>query len=344
MINLLDLSYSELEAFLTERMGLPRFRTDQVWQWLWQKDARDFEVMTNLAKPLREKLAAEAAIVWPETETVQVSRDGTTKFLFRMADGKLIESVLIPMQDRYSQCLSTQVGCAMGCTFCNTGLMGFERNLTQGEILGQVLAARKYLEDNELMPLKSLVFMGMGEPLLNFKNLVKVLETLPSAKGLNISWRRSMVSTVGFPEQLAEIGERELAQIAISLHAPTQELREQIMPKAARTDIKDLIAFLRDYPVRNRLRLTIEYLLLKGVNDQPEHARQLVKLLSGLRCKVNLIAYNPTEDMPYDAPSTETVEAFQKILWDKGMTAFIRRSMGADIKAACGQLKADAQK
>ncbi len=183
MINLLDLSYSELEAFLTERMGLPRFRTDQVWQWLWQKDARDFEVMTNLAKPLREKLAAEAAIVWPETETVQVSRDGTTKFLFRMADGKLIESVLIPMQDRYSQCLSTQVGCAMGCTFCNTGLMGFERNLTQGEILGQVLAARKYLEDNELMPLKSLVFMGMGEPLLNFKNLVKVLETLPSAKG-----------------------------------------------------------------------------------------------------------------------------------------------------------------
>lgn len=344
MINLLDFSLPELQAFFSETLGQPKYRADQVWQWLWQKDARDFEAMTNLGKELRARLAEMAIIQWPETETVQVSRDGTTKFLFRMADGKLIESVLIPMQDRYSQCLSTQVGCAMGCTFCNTGLMGFERNLTHGEILGQVLAARKYLTDNELMPLKNLVFMGMGEPLLNFETLTRVLESLPDTKGLNISWRRSMVSTVGFPDQLKELGDRELALPAISLHAPTQELRELIMPKAARFHIDDLVAFLREYPIRHRHRLTVEYLMLKGVNDRPEHAVQLAKLLDGLRCKVNLIAYNATENMPYAAPDRKDVEAFQKILWDKDMTAFIRRSMGTDIKAACGQLKAETEK
>ncbi|WP_018124647.1 23S rRNA (adenine(2503)-C(2))-methyltransferase RlmN [Desulfovibrio oxyclinae] len=344
MINLLDLTRTELETFCTQELGLPRFRAEQLWQWMWQKGVADFDAMTNIAKPLREALKEKCEVRWPEIEKTQVSEDGTTKFLFRMQDGKRIESVIIPMHDRYSQCLSTQAGCAMGCTFCNTGLMGFERNLTHGEILGQVLAARKHLEDNDLPPLKNLVFMGMGEPLLNLDTLLRVLGTLPDTKGLNISWRRSMVSTVGFPDQLRTLGDSEMALPAISLHAPNQALREQIMPKAARFHIDDLVAALRAYPMRPRERITIEYLLLGGVNDRPEHARELATLLSGLRCKVNLISYNATEDMPYHAPSREDAEAFQNILKQKGMTAFIRRSMGADIAAACGQLKADQAK
>ncbi|WP_319469639.1 23S rRNA (adenine(2503)-C(2))-methyltransferase RlmN [uncultured Pseudodesulfovibrio sp.] len=344
MQNLIELTKNDLEAFVAEDLKEPRFRTEQIWQWLWQKRVRDIGAMTNLSKPLREKLATMANIVWPAIADVQTSRDGTVKFLLRMTDGALIETVLIPMQDRYSQCLSTQVGCAMACTFCNTGKLGFERNLTYGEILGQVLVGRQYLEDQGMNPLKNLVFMGMGEPLLNLDNLLKVLDDLPCERGLSLSWRRSMVSTVGFPDKLKILGEREVALPAISLHAPTQELRAKIMPKAAKVHLDDLMAALKAYPMRNRERITFEYLLLKDVNDSMEHADQLARLIDRRKGKINLIAYNATEGMPYDAPDRDRVEAFEKRLWDHGLTAFIRRSMGADIKAACGQLKADSQK
>jgi len=341
MQNLTELTKNDLEAFVVEDLKLPRFRSEQIWQWLWQKRVRDIEGMTNLSKPLREKLASMATITWPEIVTVQKSKDGTLKFLLRLGDGKLIETVLIPMRGRYSQCLSTQVGCAMACTFCNTGKLGFERNLTYGEITGQILVARQYLADHNMDELKNLVFMGMGEPLLNLDNLLKVLHDLPEEKGLALSWRRSVVSTVGFPDKLKILGDLEVALPAISLHAPTQELRAKIMPKAAKVHINDLMAAIKAYPMRNRERITFEYLLLKDVNDSLEQADQLAKLVNHRTGKINLIAYNEVEGMPYGAPDRGKVEAFEKRLWDHGLTATLRRSMGADIKAACGQLKAD---
>lgn len=349
MINLLDLTYSELEAFVVEDLKQPRFRTDQLFQWIWQKGCREFSDMTNMGKTLREKLSGMASIDWPEIAKAQESRDGTVKLLLKLHDGKLIETVLIPFKERYSQCLSTQVGCVMACKFCNTGLLGFERNLTMGEILGQVLVGRKYLLDKGCgspdgpSPIRNLVYMGMGEPLLNLDNLLRALETLPHENGLSISWRRSMVSTVGFPKQLRILGKTELALPAISLHAPTQELRAEIMPKAAQVHLDELMQCLSEFPLRPRERITFEYLLLKGVNDSLEQADQLARLVDPTRIKVNLIAYNPTEGMPYGAPDREQVEAFEKRLWKHGITAFIRRSMGADIKAACGQLKAAEQ-
>lgn len=341
MQNLIELNKTDLEAFVAEDLKLPRFRGEQIWQWLWQKRVRNIDGMTNLSKQLREQLKEMATIIWPEIAKVQQSKDGTIKLLLRMTDGALIETVLIPMQDRYSQCLSTQVGCAMACTFCNTGKLGFERNLTYGEIMGQILVGRQYLEDNDRDPLKNLVFMGMGEPLLNFDNLVKVLNDLPCERGLSLSWRRSMVSSVGFPDKLMKLGELEIALPAISLHAPTQELRAKIMPKAAKVHLDDLMACLNNYPMRPRERITFEYLLLKGVNDSLKHADQLARLIDRKKGKINLIAYNAIEGMPYEAPDRAQVEAFEKRLWDHGLTAFIRRSMGSDIKAACGQLKAD---
>ncbi|HBE94441.1 MAG TPA: 23S rRNA (adenine(2503)-C(2))-methyltransferase RlmN [Desulfovibrio sp.] len=343
MINLLDLTLSELEAFCVEDLREPRFRAAQVWQWIWQKEARDISAMTNLSRALREKLAARAEARWPDVSLVRTSSDGTIKFLLELADGRLIESVLIPggKLERYTLCLSTQVGCPMACTFCNTGLMGFERNLTQAEILGQVLVARAHLAATGSAPLTNLVFMGMGEPLLNLDWLLKSLATLNSDTGLNLSWRRTTVSSVGLPKGLEVLGASGLALPAISLHAPSQELRARIMPKAAQVPLDELLAALDRYPMKPRERITFEYLLLKGVNDSPAHARQLHKLLCNRRCKVNLIAYNATEGSPYEAPDPEAVLAFEKFLWDKGMTATIRRSMGTDIKAACGQLKAE---
>ncbi|MBI9087479.1 MAG: 23S rRNA (adenine(2503)-C(2))-methyltransferase RlmN [Desulfobacterales bacterium] len=340
MQNLIDLTKNDLESFVVEDLKLPRFRAEQVWQWLWQKRVRSIEGMTNLSKPLREKLAEMSIISWPEIAQIRKSKDGTIKFLLKLKDGKLVETVLIPMRDRYSQCLSTQVGCAMGCTFCNTGLLGFERNLTYGEIMGQILVGRQYLEDHNMNPLKNLVFMGMGEPLLNLDNLLKVLHDLPCERGLALSWRRSVVSTVGFPDKLKILGDLEVALPAISLHAPTQELRAKIMPKAAKVQLNDLMAAIKAYPMRQRERVTFEYLLLKDVNDSLEQADQLAGLIDRRKGKINLIAYNAVEGMPYDTPDRAKVEAFEQRLWDHGLTATIRRSMGADIEAACGQLKA----
>lgn len=343
MIDILDLEYSELQSFVTQELKAPRFRTDQLWQWLWQKGAADFDAMTNLGKGFREELKRLAILRHPEVDVVQTSSDGTIKLLLRLEDGALVETVLIPMKGHYTQCLSTQVGCAMACTFCNTGLMGFERNMSMSEILGQVLAGRRYLQQNNLAPLKNLVFMGMGEPLLNLDNLIRSLRTLNNADGLAFPRRRITVSTVGFVKQLDILGKEDLTLPAISLHAPTQELREKIMPKAAKTHLNDLLAAIERYPLRPRERVTYEYLLLGGVNDSLEHARQLVKLLGHRKCKVNLIAYNPGDEPLYKAPAKDKVLAFEKFLWDKKVSATIRRSMGQDIKAACGQLKADQQ-
>jgi len=346
MLDILNCTYPELEDFMGNTLGEPRFRAVQVWQWLWQKMACDFEEMTNVSKDARRRLAETAVILWPEVRRIEKSADGTEKFLLALQDGALVETVLIPSVSRdgtvrNAQCLSCQVGCAMDCTFCATGAQGFERNMTMGEILGQVLIVRKHL--NDLRPdrpkLRNLVFMGMGEPLLNLREVLRSLETLNDKHGLCFSPRRISVSTCGMEKGLRELGDSGLAFLAVSLHAPNQELRAKIMPKAAHWRLDDLLRALAEYPLKTRERITFEYLLLGGVNDGPEHARELVRLLSHVKAKLNLIVYNPTPGGPYVAPGPESVLAFEKILWEKGITAVVRKSKGQDIHAACGQLR-----
>ena len=342
-MNLINLSQQELESFIAE-IGEKPFRAKQIFQWLWQKYATSFDEMTNLSKDLRSALEKHATLVPPEIDTVSESEDGTIKFLLKLHDGKLVETVLIPAEDRYTQCLSTQVGCAMACTFCNTGQMGFERNMTAGEIAAQTVLAKKFLAERGLKGPSNLVFMGMGEPLMNLENLIGALKIFTHPHGLLISKRKMTVSTVGFPDKLRKLGETGLALPAISLHAATQELREKIMPRAAKVHLDDLMRALDNYPKKPRERVTYEYLLLRDVNDSMKHAKDVVRLLGHRRCKVNLIAYNPTEGSPYQAPDPDQVLAFEDYLRDKNMTCTIRKSKGQDIKAACGQLKASVGK
>lgn len=323
-------------------LGEPAFRARQVWQWLWQKGATSPEEMTNLSKDLRSRLEEASVIVLTRVARKLESTDGTVKFLLELHDGESIETVLIPEKTHYTQCLSTQAGCAMGCTFCRTGLMGLTRNLSHGEILGQILVARNYLETTATcLKLRNLVFMGMGEPLMNYNNLLHSLESLHHPQGLDFSTRRVTVSTVGIVPGILEFGRAGMGALAVSLHAPTQELREQIMPKAARAlPLDKLMEVLRKYPLDHRETITFEYVLLGGVNDTPQHARELVRLISHVKSKVNLIAYNESPGLPYMAPKAEDVEKFQKILWDKSITVTLRKSKGRDIFAACGQLLA----
>ena len=349
MIDILNMTHPELVAFIRDNLGEPAFRADQVWQWLWQKGAVSFDAMTNVSKATRAVLAERCSIQLPEIAAEERSSDGTVKFLLRLADGECVETVLIPSESRdgvlrMTQCVSCQVGCAMACTFCATGGMGFVRNMTMGEILGQVLIARRYLGDTVENPrLRNIVFMGMGEPLLNFREVMRSLDVLNHEMAFNFSPRRVTVSTCGLQKGLLELGESGLAYLAVSLHAPTQELREMLMPKAARWPLDELIATLAGYPLKTRERLTFEYLLLGGVNDGPEHARALAKLMARVKAKLNLIVYNPVPDAPYAAPTPERVAAFSDILHAKHITAIIRKSKGQDIKAACGQLRADSQ-
>lgn len=321
-------------------LGEPAFRAAQVFQWLWGRRASSFEEMSNVSKALRSRLAESFTLVRPQPATVLTSKDGTVKFLLRLADGERIETVLIPEKEHYTLCLSTQVGCAMACTFCSTGTMGFTRNLTHGEILGQILAAMDHIESAGLpMTLRNLVFMGMGEPTQNLDTLLAALSSMREEGGLAISPRRVTVSTVGLPNTLARFGASGAGLLAVSLHAPAQALREQIMPRAAQAMPLDrLVAELRKYPLKSRERVTIEYILIGGVNDSEAHARDLVRLLSTFKSKVNLIAYNPSKGSPYEAPTQESILAFEALLRKKNVTTILRRSKGQDINAACGQL------
>lgn len=347
-VNLLDFSLPMLENWFTQELVEPAFRARQVWQWMWQRLERNFANMTNVSQKLRQKLAEIATIDWPQIAHVQTSLDGTRKMLLRLRDGALVETVLIPAEShsgtiRWTQCLSTQVGCPMGCTFCATGQMGFQRNLTRAEILGQVLAGRNQLNDcrPDWPVLRNLVFMGMGEPLLNLDNLIPALQCLQSDIGLNFSPRRVTVSTCGIEKGLEELGKSGLAFLAISLHAPSQELRKALMPRAAAWPLEDMLAALANYPLKTRERITFEYLLLREVNDTPEHARQLARILAPLKAKLNVIVYNQVPGSPFKAPDAKRVEVFQKVLWDKNITAILRKSRGPDIAAACGQLRAE---
>ncbi|MDQ7032898.1 MAG: 23S rRNA (adenine(2503)-C(2))-methyltransferase RlmN [Desulfonauticus sp.] len=340
MANILAWSKSDLEAWFVGQ-GEKRFRVSQVWQWLWGKGAKDFGQMTNLSLGLRENLKKHFYIYWPKIERVYQSKDGTYKFLILLEDGQVIETVLIPEKDHYTLCVSSQVGCSLACTFCHTGQMGFVRNLRAYEIVSQVILAKKFIAEQKLsFALRNIVYMGMGEPLLNWSEVKKSLGILLDENTLNYSKRRITVSSVGIPKVLEEFARSGLAMVAISLHAPSQTLRKKLMPKAARYELSELIQVLQNYPLKPRERITIEYVLLKDVNDTPAHALELVKLLKKVRCKINLIRYNPWPGSPYQAPEPERILSFEKILWDNNFTAILRKSKGDDILAACGQLRA----
>lgn len=271
----------------------------------------------------------------------QLSEDGTQKLLLELADGQTIESVSMPMPSTRTICLSTQVGCAIGCTFCHTGQSGFIRNLTLSELMAQIRTTAVELHSATGIWPQRAVFMGMGEPLLNFEAVRDCLTLLTDPNGPNLSWRKIQLSTIGIPKQLEELGRSRLALPAISLHAPTQTLRDLIMPGARKWPLSELLSTLRSYPLPGRERITIEYILIRDVNDSESHAEQLHEVLEGVRAKINLIPCNPVPGSPHKSPGPERIENFARRLKALGSTAFIRRSLGPDILAACGQLRSE---
>lgn len=326
----------ELEQAMAAR-GRPNFHARQIFQWIYRRGSTDFGVMTDLSRDLRAQLAVEFRISTPEVVRREQSIDGTTKFLLRLADGKLIESVSIPDSPGDTFCLSTQVGCAMKCAFCLTGKMGIERNLTAGEIAGQVrvLTRELGLLDRRF----NIVLMGMGEPLHNYDATMKALRILADEHGLNVSARRVTLSTVGVLPGLERLAtEPFMPNLAISLHSTTEAQRDLLVPINRKYGIEELLDACRRFPIKRRQRITFEYVMLAGVNDTDEDARRLAGLLDGIKSKVNLLPLNEAAGIPFERPSDEAVNRFARILADRGVTVSVRKSRGRDIRAACGQL------
>jgi len=337
-IDLKDFTFPQLTNFISE-LGLPAFRAKQIFSWLYRPDIHDFEQMTDLSKELRATLAEKCLISSLTPATKEISKDGTVKYGFRLDDEMMIESVLIPEETRNTLCVSSQVGCAMGCRFCLTGTMGFKRNLRPAEIVNQVMAAMTDMAADNKGRLTNLVFMGMGEPLANFDNLIDSLEILMDQRGLDFSSRKITVSTCGLVPRIRELGERVGVNLAISLHSANDKTRSQLMPVNDTYAVDELLNACRhDFPMAKRRRIMFEYTLFEGINDSLSDAKELARKLHGIRCKINLLSYNPCESLPYHSPSRKKIEAFQKVLQDAGYSAFIRTSRGADISAACGQL------
>ncbi len=328
------LTLPELEEIVAA-WGHPPYRARQLLKWVY-KGAKSFAEMTDLAKPFREQLAAQAVLSRLDLEAQQASADGTRKFRWRLEDGEAIESVLIPEGDHYTLCLSSQAGCAQGCRFCLTARQGFRRNLRVSEIVNQVLEVKALLPEE--LPLTNLVFMGMGEPLANFAALVKAVQILEAPWGLNFSARRVTVSTVGLAPLIPRLGETVRVNLTISLNAVDEATRSAIMPVNDRYPLREVLAACRKFPLPRHRRLTFAYVLLKGVNDSLAEARELVRLLKGFRAKVNLIPFNPHPQLPFAAPRPEQVAAFQDLIRQAHLPVFIRESRGRDIAAACGQL------
>ncbi|PIE56876.1 MAG: 23S rRNA (adenine(2503)-C(2))-methyltransferase RlmN [Desulfobulbus propionicus] len=341
--DLKNLTQDQLVDFVRS-LGQPDFRARQLLAWIYRPGKIGFDEMTDLAKVFREVLQKYACISRFESFQVERSRDGSAKFAFRLDDAELIESVLIPEEDRSTLCLSTQVGCAMGCSFCCTGSMGFTRNLCTAEIINQVCAVRDWLIAQGLPPLTNLVFMGMGEPLANITPLLSAISLLTEQRGLDFSARRITVSTCGLIPQMLELGRKTQVNLAVSLHATNDEVRSQLMPVNRRYPLEALLQACHDFPRKKRQRIMIEYTLFDGINDNDGDALALAKLLHGLPCKINLLSVNATDKEAFKSPDRARVLTFQKILRDKGHTVFIRQSRGADISAACGQLAARSKK
>ena len=334
--DLIELDLPELERLLQER-GYEAFHARQLYRWLHRHGVANFDQMTNLSKDLRGELKSRFTIGQPKVLSDQLSTDGTRKFVLELGDRRRIESVFIPDPPAMTFCVSTQVGCAMSCGFCLTGKMGLVRHLTAGEIVGQVttLAAATGLLEQPF----NIVLMGMGEPLHNYDNTMKALRMLHAEEGLSISPRRITLSTVGIVPGLDRLAREPLMpNLAISLHATTEEQRTALVPPNAKYSLAAILDACRRFPLKKRSRITFEYVLLDGVNDTPEDARRLAKLLSGIKAKVNLIPLNAAPGIPFERPSDARVDRFAQILADRHLTVSVRKSRGRDIRAACGQL------
>ncbi len=322
---------------LAEGLGEPAFRGKQLFRQLYFRRQPEIGEMTDLPAAFRTKLAEEHEVRLPRPVRRSESVDGTVKFLLELDDASRVEAVYIPDGQRQTLCISSQVGCDVGCTFCLTAQMGFGRNLRPGEIVGQVLAA---LADGCLRgPGFNIVYMGMGEPLYNYRHVMQSIRLLTDPAGLNLSHRRITVSTAGVVPVLEKMREEKpLPNLAISLNATSDPLRDRLMPLNRKWNLESLLGACRRFPLEPRRRITFEYVLLAGVTDSDSDARRLARLVRGTRCKVNLIPYNENPGLPYQRPSDERVERFRQILTDRHVSAFVRRSRGRDISAACGQL------
>ena len=334
--NLRDLLPEVLEEEFRD-FGQPAYRGRQVLEWLYPKCADSFENMTDLPRELRRELAGRYSIALPEKKSEQLSRDGTRKFLFGLEDGEAIETVLIPEPDRLTLCVSSQVGCRFSCAFCLTGAYGFRRNLAPHEIVGQVIAVQKLL--GESGSVRQLVLMGMGEPLDNFENLVIALKIFTHRRGLAFPLRRITLSTVGIAPMIEKLGREVPVNLAVSLNAADDRTRSQLMPIAKKYPMAELLAAGRRYPLQRRQFLTFEYVLIAGVNDSEADALKLARLLKPLKAKVNLIGMNPHSGSKLQPPAEAVELRFREILKQHKLHAFRRQSRGADILAACGQLK-----
>ncbi len=345
-VNLLGLSRAQLEEFFLEH-GEKRFRAQQVMKWMHHQGVTDFAEMTNLGKALREKLSAIAEVRPPEVESQHDSADGTRKWLIRVSGGSLVETVLIPDGNRATLCVSSQVGCSLDCSFCSTGKQGFQRDLTAAEIIGQVWRAidsYEAFQSGKGRVVTNVVMMGMGEPLLNFDNVVAAMDLMMDDLAYGISKRRVTLSTSGVVPALDRLAEVSEASLAISLHAPNDELRSQLVPINKRYPIAQLLDSSRRYidaQKDSKRVVTVEYTLMAGVNDQREHARELAELLQGFPCKINLIPFNPFPNSGYERPSGNAVSRFWQVLVDAGYVVTVRTTRGDDIDAACGQLVGD---
>lgn len=349
--NIVGLTREELLSALVEA-GTPakqaKMRVGQIWQWIYHWGVRDFALMTNLAKDYRAFLATHFEIAIPEIVTRQISEDGTRKYLLRIAGGHEVEAVYIPEENRGTLCISSQVGCTLTCSFCHTGTQKLVRNLTAGEIVGQVMVARDDLNEwpvpgaprDETRLVSNVVLMGMGEPLYNFENVRNAMQVVMDGEGISLSRRRITLSTSGVVPEIAKTAEEIGCLLAISFHATTDEVRDRLVPINKKWNIEALLATLRDYPrLSNSERITFEYVMLDGVNDSDADARRLVKLIRGIPAKINLIPFNEWPGAPYKRSSWDRIEAFADIIYKAGYASPIRTPRGEDIMAACGQLK-----
>ena len=351
-VNLVGLTRDALrEALITA--GTPekqvKMRLGQLWQWIYEKGVRDFEQMTNLSKDYRAFLAEHFVIAIPEVVSKQVSTDGTRKYLVRIAGGHEVETVYIPESDRGTLCISSQVGCTLTCSFCHTGTQKLVRNLTAGEIIGQVMLARDDLGEwpapgrnpaTSARLLSNIVLMGMGEPLYKFENVRDAMNIAMDPEGIQLSRRRITLSTSGVVPEIARTATEIGCLLAVSFHATTDEIRDKLVPINKRWNIEALLDALRDYPkASNSERITFEYVMLKGINDSDADAHRLVELIKGIPAKVNLIPFNPWPGAPYERSSNNRINAFSEIVYQAGYASPVRKPRGEDIFAACGQLK-----
>ncbi|WP_347827738.1 23S rRNA (adenine(2503)-C(2))-methyltransferase RlmN [uncultured Planktomarina sp.] len=351
-LNLVGLTREALREALVAA-GTPekqaKMRTGQLWQWIYQKGVRIFDEMTNLSKEYRVLLAENFVVAIPEVVSKQVSVDGTRKYLVRIAGGHEVETVYIPETDRGTLCISSQVGCTLTCSFCHTGTQKLVRNLTAGEIIGQVMLARDDLGEwpepgrnpvNTARLLSNIVLMGMGEPLYNFENVRDAMKIAMDPEGIQLSRRRITLSTSGVVPEIARTATEIGCLLAVSFHGTTDEVRDKLVPINKRWNLEALLDALRDYPkVSNSERITFEYVMLKGVNDTDEDAHRLVELIKGIPAKVNLIPFNPWPGAPYERSSNNRINAFAEIVYQAGYASPVRKPRGEDIFAACGQLK-----